>query len=159
MEQKDFIAWFVSAAGCLGVLASIAGVILGLCFLDLLILVDLFKKRTVSLWLTLIALSFGLAFAFERMGQHHAFWFCTFFLVLFSVPIYGFYKLNKAGRIHTKSENRLGRIFEGSIIACVIPCVIGLWIVMAGFSMMDYEIHRMETDPHGLTQGNWARAD
>lgn len=95
--------------------------------LNLVILVSVLKKKMVISYLALMTFSFLIAFAYGNgpscILARTGFAFC-----FFSMPLIAFVYLLRVGRIHSKSERRSDRFFEGTVIACVLPCAVGLLI-------------------------------
>jgi len=99
--------------------------------------------------LVVMAVSFIAAFAYEATGPNSPVWALGFFFCYFLMPLVGFFSLLREGRIHTKSESRPSRIFEGAIIVAFVPCLLGLLLTINIGSLII-------ADPHGLSRGNWA---
>lgn len=126
----------------------------GISALDLVILAALLKRSMLRSCLVLMSLSFIVAILYERGDAiSRLLLMCLFLCSFFFLPIGAACFLHRAGRIHVKSESRSARIFEGAVIAVLIPCVLGLLVSMiACFGVFIV----IETDPHGAASGNWA---
>lgn len=103
---------------------GVFSVAFGIAALDLVILVNLFKRRKLTdVCLAIMVVSFIIALLYESQRPLLV---SGFFVLYFALPLLNFCYLLRVGRLNSRSA----RTFEGMTVVAVIPCAFGLYFTL-----------------------------